>query len=64
MQVKERTDDAPTLVEAQPRPASPGAGDRNREAQTFISAGLAAAQRALSNDSQKYLQQRHQKGGQ
>ena len=63
MELKEH----PIEISAQEKPVeSPSGSDaqaKNRQAAAFISAGRAAVERALSNDSQKYLSQNQQKGG-
>jgi hypothetical protein len=63
MDLKEHAGDIPH-EENQVEPSVPDTSDRNRQAAAFISAGRAAVERALSNDSRRFLSQNQQKGGQ
>jgi hypothetical protein len=62
MQLKEHVVETPAEV-TPADPDTPNNAERNRQAAAFISAGRAAIERALSNDSQKFLTQHRQKGG-
>jgi len=62
MEQRELPIDLPSEV----RPSAPGVpdnADRNRQTEVFIAAGQAAIDRSLSNNSQQYLSQHRQKGG-
>jgi hypothetical protein len=62
MQLKEYAVERPA-EEVKPAPSPSGNATRNQDASAFVSASRATIARLLSNDSQKFLSQDQQQGG-